>query len=96
MYEAIKTELGRIEGMGGALNAVRNGHYADALARGAYAQQVALERGERVVVGVNRYRQDETVSHPRFRMDETAEQRQIGRLTQARRSRNEHNVDDAL
>ena len=70
--------------MGGALVAATNGYYADELASGAYDQQRALDAGERVIVGVNAYQQDETVTHKRFTVDEEAERRQIDRVKSAR------------
>jgi len=44
-----------IEGQGGAARAIERGVYQEAIARSAYAYQRALEAGEVVVVGVNRY-----------------------------------------
>jgi methylmalonyl-CoA mutase N-terminal domain/subunit len=47
-----------IEAGGGAAVAVHEGRFQDAIARSAWAQQQAVERGDQVVVGVNRFTDD--------------------------------------
>jgi methylmalonyl-CoA mutase N-terminal domain/subunit len=47
--------LDRIERGGGAAAAIARGDFQDAIHRSAYAHQRAVERGERVIVGVNRF-----------------------------------------
>lgn len=89
MARGIFEEISKIDGMGGALRAVASGYYARALADGAYEQQRGLEDGRRIVVGINKWRSEESVEPPRFTHDEAAEQRQRKRLRQARGRRNE-------
>jgi methylmalonyl-CoA mutase N-terminal domain/subunit len=43
---------------GGAARAIEAGYFQEAIARAAYVQQKALENGEQVVVGVNRFEDD--------------------------------------
>jgi methylmalonyl-CoA mutase, N-terminal domain len=50
--------LDEIERAGGAARAVERGFFQEAIARSAYAEQRAVEAGERVVVGVNEYADD--------------------------------------
>jgi methylmalonyl-CoA mutase N-terminal domain/subunit len=47
--------LRRIEAMGGAVAAIERGFIQGEIQESAYRQQLAVERGARVVVGVNRY-----------------------------------------
>jgi methylmalonyl-CoA mutase N-terminal domain/subunit len=49
---AILTEVGR---RGGAARAIAQGYFQDEIAAAAYAAQRAIERGDEVVVGVNRF-----------------------------------------
>ena len=44
--------------MGGALAAIEKGYQMRAIEDSAYAQQKAVETGEKVIVGVNAYRSD--------------------------------------
>jgi methylmalonyl-CoA mutase, N-terminal domain len=54
--------LGEIERAGGAARAIERGVFQDAIARSAYAEQRAIEGGEKVVVGVNEYADDQEVA----------------------------------
>jgi len=56
--------LEEIERAGGAARAVERGLFQEAIARSAYAQQRAIESGERVVVGVNDYADDQEIPSP--------------------------------
>ncbi|MEZ5989723.1 MAG: methylmalonyl-CoA mutase family protein [Planctomycetota bacterium] len=51
--------IGRIDGMGGAVGAIERGFYQDEIHRSAMAWLRSVERGERVIVGVNRYEVEE-------------------------------------
>jgi len=44
-----------VDEMGGAARAVERGWFQDAIGRSAWAQQQAAERGEQVIVGVNKF-----------------------------------------
>jgi len=57
------------------------------IADAAFAHQQEIDAGERVVVGVNRYLQEEEEPIPTLRVDPALEEKQIGRLqaTRARR-----------
>lgn len=95
-YRAIIAEFNKIESMGGALAAVHNGYVASRLADGAYAEQTAVESGEQVVVGVNRFQSDETLRYPRFRVDESAQQRKANAVRAARTARDASRVAETL
>ncbi len=50
-----KEEMDRIEAMGGAIAAVEQGYYQREIQEAAYRFQKAVDSGEQVLVGVNRY-----------------------------------------
>ncbi|HZT20398.1 MAG TPA: methylmalonyl-CoA mutase family protein, partial [Dongiaceae bacterium] len=50
-----RAELGRIEEMGGAIAAVESGYLKQALVESNARRVAAIESGERIVVGVNKY-----------------------------------------
>ena len=50
--------LDQVEAMGGSARAIERGFFQDAIARSAYAFQRAVEAGEQVVVGVNKFADD--------------------------------------
>jgi len=95
-YDVIMREVEKIDEMGGSIAAVYNGYIGTRLADGAYDQQLALEKEERYVVGVNRQVQDDEVKPPRFKIDESSEQRKIEQLKAVRASRDDSAVRTAL
>ncbi len=53
--------LEQVEQLGGSPRAIEHGFFQEAIARSAYAQQRAVEAGEQVVVGMNRYEDESPV-----------------------------------
>src|SRR5277367_1159049 len=78
--------LERIETMGGTLAAIENGFIQTEIQNAAYAYQQSVERGETVVVGVNKFRQEEETAPVTFRMDPALERQQVERLREMRAS----------
>jgi methylmalonyl-CoA mutase N-terminal domain/subunit len=88
--------LDRIESMGGTLAAIENGFVQTEIQNAAYAYQQSVERGETVVVGVNKFRQEEETSPVAFRMDPALERQQVERLREMRASRSASEVEASL
>jgi methylmalonyl-CoA mutase, N-terminal domain len=82
----------RVDAFGGAVEAIERGFVQDEIEQSAFAWQQEVERGERVIVGVNRYAEDETEHVELHRIDAASEQRQLERTA---RVRAERNADDA-
>jgi ethylmalonyl-CoA mutase len=96
-----KEELKRIDDMGGAVAAVESGYMKQQLVESNTARLEAIERGEQVVVGVNRYL--ETEASPLtggidsiMTVSEDAERDQITGLKAWRSARDAKAVADAL
>ncbi len=96
IHAFILEEVKKIDEMGGAVAAAMNGYYAGELARGAYEQQLALDGGERVVVGVNAYAGQEEVPYKRFAIDEDSERGEVDKVKRFRDGRDSAAVDAAL
>jgi methylmalonyl-CoA mutase N-terminal domain/subunit len=79
--------LARIDGLGGTLRAIETGFIQNEIQSAAYATQRAIESGEQIVVGVNRFQQDDTRTASMFRLDPALERTQIERLRDVRASR---------
>ena len=86
----------RIDAMGGTLAAIENGFIPGEIQSAAYEYQQSIERGETVVVGVNRFQQQEEHSPRVFRMDPELERQQIERLREIRASRDAAAVEARL
>jgi len=76
----------KIDAMGGAVAAIEAGWIQDEIDESAFRMQQAVERGERVVVGVNRFLEDTEGSAEILRIDEAEvrEQRERVRAWRAR------------
>ncbi len=88
--------LNGIAGMGGTLKAIEAGYIQGEIQSAAYEYQKAVERGEQVIVGVNRFRMEEQRKIPTFRLDPAIERAQIQRLRELRASRDQHTASQCL
>ena len=79
--------LDRIDGMGGTLRAIEQGFIQGEIQNAAFEYQKAIERGDTVIVGVNRFRMEEDRKIPTFRLDPAIEKAQMERLRQLRAGR---------
>ena len=96
-----KEELKRIEEMGGAVAAVETGYMKQALVESNTARLEAIERGDQIVVGVNKYLESEPSPltggvEALMTVSEGAETDQIERLKAWRASRDAKAVAAAL
>jgi methylmalonyl-CoA mutase N-terminal domain/subunit len=78
--------LARIDAMGGTLAAIEKNFIQTEIQNAAYEYQKTVESGEAVIVGVNRFRQEEAPIQT-FRLDPELERRQVERLRELRASR---------
>jgi len=86
----------RIDEMGGTLRAIERGFIQGEIQNAAYDYQRAVESGHQIVVGVNRFQQQDGNRIPTFRIDSALEKAQIERLRQVRASRDRQAVESAL
>jgi methylmalonyl-CoA mutase N-terminal domain/subunit len=77
----------RIDEMGGIIQAVERGYPQKEIADSAYRFQQQVERGERVIVGINRFETEEEVTIPVLKIDPEIERRQIERVRAVREKR---------
>src|SRR5271154_7132848 len=86
----------RIDAMGGTLVAIEKNYIQNEIQNAAYEYQQQVERGEAVVVGVNRFQQAESESPRIFRLDPELERQQVARLRELRASRSAGEVESRL
>ncbi len=85
-----------IDEMGGALGALDNGFQIREIHESAYQLQQQVERGERVVVGVNAYRSEAPPIEDIQRIDPEQTRRQLARLGRVRSERDGESLGHAL
>lgn len=79
--------LEEIEAMGGTLSAIERGFQQREIQESAYRVQRAIEAGEAIVVGVNRYQDEGTPRPPLHRIDPEGERLQSERVRRVRAER---------
>jgi methylmalonyl-CoA mutase N-terminal domain/subunit len=87
----------KIDGMGGAMAAIERGYVQQEIADAAYRHQQAVECGEQIVVGVNKFAvEEETTQLARLVVDPTIEAQQRERLSALRSRRDDERVSALL
>jgi len=82
--------------MGGALAAIEAGYMQDEIRRSAYDAKLRQDNGEKTVVGLNQFVDEETLRFTIHRVDPKAEARQLEKLRKHKSSRDAGSVDHAL
>ena len=88
--------LRQVEERGGAVTAIENGFVQNAIAENAFRLELARQRGDDVVVGVNRYIEEEDIDIELQRIDEDAVRRQIARVRSHKAAQDRNAVDRVL
>jgi methylmalonyl-CoA mutase N-terminal domain/subunit len=93
---AARALIERIDNMGGTLAAIEKGWIQSEIQRSAYEYQQTVERGQTIVVGMNRFQQEGGPPIQTFRMDPNIERQQVERLREVRASRNAETANQRL
>jgi methylmalonyl-CoA mutase N-terminal domain/subunit len=86
----------RIDELGGVIPAIEQNFQQREIAEASFRYQSEVERGERIVVGVNRYEQEDEQPIEILRIDPALEQKQIERVRAVRGKRDAAAADAAL
>ncbi len=86
----------KIDAMGGMVAAIEKGFPQREIQDSAYKYQKAVERGDQVIVGVNKYQMENEPQIPTLAIDESVRDHQIERLNAARTKRDAGAVANAL
>ncbi len=89
-------EMEKIEKMGGAVDAIDSGYYHKAILDEAYQWEQDVNSGERVVVGVNKYRDDDEPNPEYFKVDQTMAAQQRDKLERLRSERDSAAAEQKL
>jgi len=96
MEEAAYAEFRRIDELGGMVEAIKQSYPQREIAEASFRLQEEIERGERVIVGVNRYEQQDERELEILRIPAELERKQIGRVQAVRARRDAPAVEAAL
>lgn len=86
----------KIDSMGGAVNAIEQGYMQREIADASYRYQQAVERGEKIIVGVNKFTSDEEVTPPLFKVDDSIRTLQSEKIKKVKAQRDNEKVTALL
>jgi methylmalonyl-CoA mutase N-terminal domain/subunit len=96
LEEHARELIARVDELGGAVAAVEQGFVQREIEEAAFGYAQDVESGERVIVGVNRYQEDEPEPIELHRIDPEAERRQLERTARVRQERDAAAAEAAL
>lgn len=100
MTNAIEKEcwdyIKKIDEMGGAVEAIEKGYIQKEIQDSAYAWQMAVESGEKVIVGVNKFQVEEKPVEGLLRVDASAGEFQKKKLAEVKATRDNAKVQEEL
>jgi len=84
--------IGKIDEMGGAIKAIERGYIQREIAESAYRYQMEIESGDRVVVGLNKFRIEDETRPELLRVGALAGETQVAKLRKLREKRDGEKV----
>ena len=91
-----RTLIAKIEDNGGVVRCIEEGFIQRQIENSAYEYQQEIERGDRIIVGVNKFEIEEETKPPLLRVDPKVEDDQVTRLREVRSGRNASQVEKCL
>ncbi len=94
--ERVWEYIEKIDAMGGAVRAIEAGYIQNEIQESAYQYQLAVEKKEEVIVGVNEFQIEEEPPEKLLRVDPEIERVQRERLISLKEKRDTKKVEEAL
>jgi methylmalonyl-CoA mutase N-terminal domain/subunit len=88
--------IAKIDAMGGSVSAIEQGYMQKEIANASYQYQMNIEKGSKVIVGVNKFNAEHDAMPPIMRVDDSIRIGQMERLKQLRANRNNELVNAGL
>jgi methylmalonyl-CoA mutase N-terminal domain/subunit len=85
-----------IDNMGGMINAIERGYPQTEIANASFEFQKSVEQGESIIVGVNKFTEQDEKPIELLQIDESSERKQVEGLREVRARRNQGDVDRTL
>jgi methylmalonyl-CoA mutase N-terminal domain/subunit len=96
MEEGTYKYFDTIDRMGGMVAAVEQGYPQREIAESSYRFQQAVEKNDKVIVGVNAYVEEDEAPHPILYIDDAAAHAQLARMAEVKARRDEPRVAATL
>ncbi|MDF1554831.1 MAG: methylmalonyl-CoA mutase family protein, partial [Deferrisomatales bacterium] len=96
MERAAQAYIDKIDELGGMVAAVEAGYPQNEIIRASMEFQKQVERGEKVIVGVNRYATGEKENIPLLKIGDGVEKAQLVRIAETKKNRDNAKVEQCL
>jgi methylmalonyl-CoA mutase N-terminal domain/subunit len=96
MERGAKEYFATIDRIGGMVEAIEQGYPQKEVAEASYRYQQAVERRDKIIVGVNDYVQEDEAPHPILYIDESTAEKQLSRLAELKHTRDNAQVQRSL
>jgi len=96
MERGAKEYFAIIDRMGGMVEAIEQGFPQKEIAEASYVFQQAVEKRDKIIVGVNDFVQEDEPPHPILYIDDTASDTQLARLRELKKTRDNGRVRETL
>lgn len=90
------TLIEKIDSMGGSVSAIEQEFIQNEIAQSAYEYQNKIETGEKIIVGVNKFRLQEETPIPGFKIDDSIRDHQIQKLRKLKDKRDKEKAKNCL
>jgi len=94
--EKAQKYLEKIDEIGGMVKAIEDGYPQKEILNSAYKTQKRIENKEQIIVGVNEYNSDKTEKIDILKLDEEQEEKQIEKLKNLKKQRDNVKVEESL
>jgi methylmalonyl-CoA mutase N-terminal domain/subunit len=94
--ERAQEYIDEIDQMGGTLSAIESGYVQREIQESAYISQMAVEREQEIIVGVNRFTEDDETPISLQKIDPNIGIKQADKLAKLRASRDQQRTDELL
>lgn len=94
--EEVNKYLAKIDSLGGALKAIEKGYFQDEIRENAYRLKKEVDEEKRIIVGVNKFVDEEDIETEIHVIDPEIEKRQITRLKELKANRDKSRVESTL
>ena len=88
--------IDKIDELGGAVPAIENEFQQNEIAKSAFDYQKAIDDGEKIIVGVNKFQSKEAEIQETLQIDQKAVQQQLDRLQSLKQNRDKQKVESSL
>jgi methylmalonyl-CoA mutase, N-terminal domain len=96
MEDEANIMIQHIENIGGAVAAIEQGYMQEQIANSAYKYQTDIESQSKIIVGVNKFTENENTPPPSFKIDDSIRTAQIQKIEALKQKRDNAAVAQAL